>query len=141
MRCRRSALSIYCNFHLTSLFYASAVFNNDINLAHNTRLRSFHLKIFHRHPTPLTWVITLLSQITSLYLVHILLEFQLEDLSLLSTIDWTQMESVFNQQRWPNLQKVKFFWYGLPDITSGLAVRAFIKAHFPELESRGILRF
>jgi hypothetical protein len=113
----------------------SAVFSDDINLAHNTHLRSLHLKIFHRHPTPLTWVVTLLSQIISLYMVHMTLSFQVEDVSILNTIDWTQMENVFNQQRWPNLQNLTFFWYGLPE--NGL-VGAFIRAHFPALESLGV---
>ena len=115
----------------------SAVFSNSINLAHNTHLRSLHLKIFHRHPTPLAWVITLFSQIISLSMERIYLTFQVEDASVLNTIDWTQMATVLNQQRWSNLQKVRFYWFGPPDAQSG--VRAFIRAHFPALESRGIL--
>jgi hypothetical protein len=136
MRCPRSALSIDFD-HLTSLFLCfSAVFNSDINLAHNTHLRSLHLKIFHRDVDPLTWVITLLSQIISPYLVHITLEFQVEDVSLLNIIDWTQLENVFNQHRWSNLQELTFQWYGMYERS---AVGAFIRAQFPVLESRGIL--
>lgn len=118
-------------------FMLSAVFSDDINLAHNTHLCSLHLKIFHRDPTPLTWVITLLSQIISLHMLSMLLAFQVEDVSILNTINWTQMENVFNQQRWSNLQKLTFSWCGLPEIRS--AVKAFIRAHLPALESCGIL--
>jgi hypothetical protein len=85
----------------------SAVFSNDINLAHNTHLRSLHLKVFHRDVNPLTWVTTLLAQITSPYLVHMTLVFQVEDVSLLNTIDWTGLENVFNQQRWSNRQELR----------------------------------
>jgi hypothetical protein len=112
------------------------VFNSDINLAHNTHLRSLHLKIFHRDVYPLTWVITLLSQIISPYVVRISLEFQVEDVSLLNIIDWTRLENVFNQHRWSNLQKLTFQWYGMYERS---AVTAFIRAQFPVLESRGIL--
>ena len=112
------------------------MFNNDINLAHNTHLRSLHLKMFHRYVYPLTWVITLLSQIISPYLAHISLEFQVEDVSLLNIIDWTRLENVFNQHRWSNLQTLTFYGYGMLERS---AVTAFIRAQFPVLESRGIL--
>jgi hypothetical protein len=117
----------------------SDVFSREINLAHNTHLRSFHLKMFHREVSPLTsqWVITLLDQITSPYLVEMSLEFQVEDISRLNIIDWTQLENVFNQQRWSNLEIFRVCWYGLPG-DSG--VRELIRAQLPVLESRGILK-
>ena len=115
----------------------SAVFRKDINLAHNTHLRSFDLKMFHRDVNPITWVITLLSQINSPYLVEMCLVFQLDDDSLLNTIEWTQLADVFNQQQWSSLQELGVHWYG-PAVKS--AVNAFISAHFSALESRGILR-
>jgi hypothetical protein len=119
----------------------SAVFSNDINLAHNTRLRSLHLKVFDRDVkflNPLTWVITLLAQITSPYLVHMSLEFEVEDVLRLNTIDWTGLENVFKQQRWSNLQELTVNLYGL-GLPERSAARAFIRAQFPVLESRGIL--
>ena len=117
----------------------SDVFSRDINLAHNTHLRVFQLKMFHREVYPLTcqWVITLLAQITPASLVEMWLEFQVEDISLLNIIDWTQLENVFNQQQWSNLEILRVCWYGLPR-NSG--VREFIKARFPVLEGRGILK-
>jgi hypothetical protein len=121
----------------------SAVFSNNINLAHNTHLRSLHLKIFHRDVDPLTWVTMLLAQITSPYLVHMSLEFEVEDVSLLYDSDWTGLENMFNQQRWSNLQELTVYYYRLkpppspPEISA--ATRAFIRAQFPVLESRGIL--
>jgi hypothetical protein len=124
-------------------FMLSAVFNfsNDINLAHNTHLRSLHLKIFNRDVNHLAWVITLLAQITSPYLVHMLLEV---DVSLLNTtgINWTGLKNVFNQQRWSNLQEFTVYYYGVyhDGLPERSAARAFIRAQFPVLESRGILQ-
>ena len=115
----------------------SAMFRKDINLAHNTHLRSFNLNIFHHDVSSLTWVITLLSQITSPYLVELCLGFLLDDDSLLNTIEWTQLAGVFNQQQWSSLQELRVHWYGH---AAKLAVNAFIKAQFSVLESRGILR-
>jgi hypothetical protein len=117
----------------------SAVFSNDINLVHNTHLRSLHLTVFHRYVNHLEWVITLLAQITSPYLVHMSLDFQVGDISLLYTIDWTGLENMFNQQRWSNLQELKVCWYGPGPPEIWAAIIPFIRAQFPVLESRGIL--
>jgi hypothetical protein len=117
--------------------------SNDINLAHNTHLRSLHLKVYVEPLLPLTWVITLLTQITSPYLVHMSLEFEEDDVSILNTIDWTGLEDVFNQQRWSNLQELTVYsgWYQWYDLIlpERSAAREFIRAQFPVLESRGIL--
>jgi hypothetical protein len=67
------------------------------------------------------------------------LEFQGDDISLLYIIDsdWTGLKDVF-QQRWSNLQELRVYLYGL-GLPERSAARAFIRAQFPVLESRGIL--
>jgi hypothetical protein len=68
------------------------------------------------------------------------LEFQGDGVSFLNTIDsdWTGLEDVFNQERWSNLQELRVYLYGL-GLPERSAARAFIRAQFPVLESRGIL--
>ena len=119
----------------------SAVFRKDINLAHNTHLRFFHLKIIYYDGKPPTWVITLLSQITSPYLVEMCLEFPFafDDPSHLNTIDWTPLVDLFNQQQWSNLQELKVLGNTYRASERSAAV-AFVKSQFSVLESRGILR-
>jgi hypothetical protein len=113
----------------------SAVLNNDINLAHNTHLRSLHLSVsFHEDVNPPTWVIILLAKITSPYLVHMTLGFQVDDVSRLNIVDWTGLENVF--RRWSNLQELTVYCNGMPE---GSPARAFIRAQLPVLESRGII--
>ena len=79
-----------------------------INLAHNTHLRKFHLKFLYYD---VTWIITLLSQITSPYLVEMCLEFNVDYGSLPNAIDWTQLADVFNQQHWSNLLELRVLYY------------------------------
>ena len=114
------------------------MFRNDINLAHNTRLRSITLQIFWRYPpASMEWLFTLLSQIVSSHMVHVSFIFQVEDIYVLDSVIWTQIEDVFTQERWANLQKLALSWFG-PSLIRP-RVRELIWARLPKLESRGIL--
>ena len=109
-----------------------------INLAHNTHLRSICLIIFWRHgPHSLKWLYTLLSQIVSPHMVHVSLEFELEDVAVLDTVDWAEMEHEFTRQRWASLQKLTLSWWGPTEIRP--AVQESIRARLPTLKSSGIL--
>ena len=114
------------------------MFRNDIDLAHNTHLRSITLQIFWGYPpASMEWLFTLLSQIVSSHMVHVTFIFQVEDAAVLDNVIWTQIEDVFTQQRWANLQKLTLSWFSSESIRP--AVRELIWARLPKLESRGIL--
>jgi hypothetical protein len=115
----------------------TAVFRNDIDFTHNTHLRSIRLGIFYYSRRSMNWLLTLLSDIVSPHVVHVLLRVQLGHVSALDQVDWAQIELVFTQERWKNLQKLTVEWYSPTGIPS--EVEASIKACLPVLESRGKL--
>jgi hypothetical protein len=114
------------------------VLRNDISLAHNTHLRSIVLTILEGDGCySRIWLFTLLSQIVSPHMVHVSLRFRLEDISALDTIDWTQIEQVFTQHQWTNLQMLTISCRVLSEI--GEVDAGSIRARLPVLESRGVL--
>jgi hypothetical protein len=113
------------------------VLASDIDLVHNTHLRSISMKIFHNFPYSMNWLSTLLSQVVSPHVVRVSLQFGLSDVSVLGYVDWAQLELMFTHQPWNNLQKLTMDSYGPNEISS--EVVASIRARLPVLESRGIL--
>jgi hypothetical protein len=70
-------------------------------------------------------------------MAYVTLRFKLGRTSALDMVDWSQVEQVFTQQRWVNLQKLIISWYGSDDIRP--AVGALIRARLPILARRGVL--
>jgi hypothetical protein len=87
----------------------------------------------------MNWLFTLLSQVVSPHVLRVSLRFGcgLSDVSVLDYLDWAQIEYMFTQQQWNNLQKLTMVSYCATEIPS--EVVASIRARLPVLESRGIL--
>jgi hypothetical protein len=121
---------------------STAVFTNDINLAHNNQLRSFSVTVLldnGAYSGCRMWLSTLLSQIVSPYMEHVLLIFLCSEYTTPDMVGWTQIDRVFTHQRWFKLQKLTISCLGRSGVR--VAMVKSIRARLPALESRGILAF
>jgi hypothetical protein len=109
----------------------------DINLAHNTNLRSIELGygMIALHPPRLIAALT--YQIICRNLEHLTMSFALYSIADLDIVDWLQMEDLFNKKQWPNLRKLKIALYTNLE-TIPVAIKS-IRDRLPVLEARGFL--
>jgi hypothetical protein len=110
-----------------------ALVEKDIDLAHNTNLRSIMLP-------SMDWMFTLLPQITSPHVEYVSLTIHhMFTVSHLDEVDWSSMERLLTRPQWASLQqfKIRLFPYHTLPFTS--EVRESVKHRMPILESRGVV--
>jgi len=113
------------------------ILENDINLAHNTNLRSIELNCDEIFLYPPRFLVALVYQVISPHLTHITMHFTLYGIADLDTVDWLQIQSLFTQKQRPNLRRLQIFLTVQPEIRSA-AARS-IRDRLPVLEARGVL--
>ena len=106
----------------------------NINLAHNTNLRSIELDYGAIYLYPLRQMLTLVNQVIPLHLEHITM--RVYAIMNSHCVNWSQVEDLFTSNQWPHLRRLTIVLYG-PQTTSG-TIRA-IRAHLPILDVLGFL--
>jgi|ERR1700722_7444855 len=110
---------------------------NDINLAHNTNLRSIELDCGVISLRPPRLLVALMYQIISRNLERLTMHFTLHGVADLDTVDWLRIEDLFTKKQWPNLRMLRILLYASPE-TSLVAIRS-VRDRLPVLEARGFL--
>ena len=122
-------------------FLKTDVFTHDINLAHNTHLRSISLDcgfVNRGLNDPMDWVFTAFSRIISPHLEHVLLQLHIEDVANLDVVDWARIDHITKQQPWAaHLQRLTIHLSGPLAIRSE-ACRS-VGSRLPLLNGCGIL--
>jgi hypothetical protein len=122
---------------LASPYSAALPLPNDLNLAHNTHLR--HISLMIDHDELVEWAFTLLSQITSLSVEHILLNIIASTLVSFDAAYCARMDRLLTQQRWANLRRLSVRSWPRHCHCVPPGAMELIRSRLPILESRGVI--